>query len=161
MRDHADAAAAQDLALHAHGREIGRHGAERRHVAGAHLEDADLIAAAAAQQASAADDRHDAAVLEADAAAEEDRRDLGIVALRAALRAEAEELLALEEELALLGILQREPRQVDLLLVVFHLREVGVVGEVGDVALGGGPLRVDAEFAVALVRDRPAGRCGW
>ena len=132
--NHADAAAPQDLALHAHGGEIGSDGVEGGHVAGAHLENADLVPAAPAEQASAADDRDDAAVLESDPAAEEDHRDLRVVTRRAALGAEAEELLPLHEELALLRILQREPRQVELLLVVFHLREVGVVGGVEDVA---------------------------
>ena len=37
----------------------------------------------------------------------------------------------LEEEVALLGEEQAEPRQVDLLLVDLDLREVGVDGEVG------------------------------
>ena len=36
----------------------------------------------------------------------------------------------LEEEIALLGKEQAEARQVDLLLVDFDLREVGVVGDV-------------------------------
>ena len=126
-----------------------RHRAERGHVAGAHLQHADLIAAAAAEQPAAGDDRHDAAVLEADPPAEENHRDLGIVAGAAALRSEAEELLPFQEELALLGKLQREPRQVELLLVVFDLREVRVLGEVGDVALRDRPLDVHADVAVA------------
>ncbi len=50
---------------------------------------------------------------------------------RAAERVQTE---ILEEELALLGKEQAEPREIDLLLVVFDLREVRVVGEVGDQA---------------------------
>ena len=45
--------------------------------------------------------------------------------------AERERALVLEEELALLRKEQAEAREVDLLLVGFDLREVGVVGEVG------------------------------
>ena len=48
-------------------------------------------------------------------------------ALRGRAAAEVEDALALEEELALLGEEQVEARQVDLLLVFFDLREVGVV----------------------------------
>ena len=84
------------------GREIGGDGVQRGHVAGAHLEDADLVPAAPAEQTAAADDRDDAAVLEADPAAEKDHRDLRVVARGAALGAEAEELFAFHEELALL-----------------------------------------------------------
>ena len=45
--------------------------------------------------------------------------------------AEREDALPFEEEVALLREEQAEARQVDLLLVLFDLREVGVVGDVG------------------------------
>ena len=50
------------------------------------------------------------------------------------ISAERENALSFEEELPLLGKEQAEARQVHLLLVVFDLREVGVVGEIGDEA---------------------------
>ncbi len=44
---------------------------------------------------------------------------------------EVEDAAPLEEEVALLGEEQAEAREVHLLLVDLHLREVGVDGEVG------------------------------
>ncbi len=44
--------------------------------------------------------------------------------------AEVEDAGVLEEELALLGVEQAELREVDLLLVGFGLREVGLDGDV-------------------------------
>jgi hypothetical protein len=65
--------------------------------------------------------------------------------------AEGEDVLTLEEEIAPLREEQAETRQVDLRLVVFHLREIGVVGEVGDQRLRDAPLGVDAPLEVAVV----------
>ena len=57
------------------------------------------------------------------------------------------------EELALLGEEEAEPRQVHLLLVDLDLREIGVIGEVGREVLRHAVLDVNAEGAVAFVRD--------
>ena len=72
-------------------------------------------------------------------------------------RAEEEDSLPLEEEVALLGVEQIESRQVHLLHVVLDLGEVGVVGEVGDQAAREPVLDVEARVAVQVVRD--AARC--
>ena len=72
--------------------------------------------------------RNRADVVEADAAAEEQIRRVAGSRCQAGAGApgEGEHAEILEEEIALLGKEQVEPRQVDLLLVDFHLREVGV-----------------------------------
>ena len=56
---------------------------------------------------------------------------LGVAEI-AALDAEREELRPSTKNSRFSGNSSVEPRQVDLLLVVFDLREIGVVGEVGD-----------------------------
>ena len=95
----------------------------------------------AAGQARAAQDRDRLAGSDkADPPAEEEahvlrsgsaaRRRVAAAATLAADIAELEDALVLEEEIALLGEEQVEPREVDLLLVGFDLREVGVDGEV-------------------------------
>ena len=95
-----------------------------------------------AGQPRAREDRNRVAgVRQADAPAEEQphvlRRVLPPAAAAAsataaatAAAAELEDAGVLEEEVALLGKEQAEARQVDLLLVGFDLREVGVDGEV-------------------------------
>ena len=105
--------------------------AERRAagvVAGADVEHADDSRPDAAGQAAARRIGTGRPAFEADAAAEEqDRRVAVAVARPRPVAAEIEDALALEEELALLREEQAEAREVDLLLVVFDLREVGVV----------------------------------
>ena len=66
--------------------------------------------------------------------------------------AEREDALSLEEEVALLGEEQAEARQVDLLLVLLHLREVRVYGEVGGQAARQAVLGVEAGVAVRSFR---------
>ena len=73
---------------------------------------------------------------------------------------EGEDALALEKEVALLGKEQVEPRQVDLLLVLFDLREIGVVREVGGQALGDAVLHVDADVAGRRRCERAGAACG-
>ena len=60
---------------------------------------------------------------------------------------------AFEEEVALLREEQVEARQVDLLLVDFDLREVGVDRQVGGDVLRDAVLHVAADAAVAIVVD--------
>ena len=67
--------------------------------------------------------------------------------------AHGEQVRVLEEEVALLGIEQAEARQVDLLLVDFDLREVGVDRDVEVEAGGDAVARVEADVA-----DRVGGR---
>ena len=65
--------------------------------------------------------------------------------------ADREEAPVLEEERPLLGKQQVEPRQVDLLFVHFHLREVGVVGQIERRARGDADLAVDSPVPVLVV----------
>ena len=104
----------------------------------------------AAGQPAAADDRHLLAVDEADAAAVEQVEQAGIVRRRVAAEAghrlaEVEDPGGLGEELALLRKEQAEARQVDDFLVGLHLREVGVIREVGDQIVGDADLEVAAD----------------
>ena len=68
-----------------------------------------------------------------------------------------EELRVLEEERALLGKEQREPRQVDLLLVGLDLREVGVDRDIERQVGAHAPLDVETHVAgstTVSVRER-------
>ena len=60
-----------------------------------------------------------------------------------------------EEELALFRVEQTEAAQVDLALVVFDLREVGVPGHVGGEPVGNAELEVAADVARPVVVDVP------
>ena len=99
-----------------------------------------------------ASDGHRLAVAQADPAAEEQDRS------RARARwpdaAEIEDPLALEKEVALLGKEQAEARQVDLLLVFFDLREVGVDREVRGQPARQAVFRVDAGVRAEIVAER-------
>ena len=69
---------------------------------------------------------------------------------------EVEDAGALGEELALLREEQAEARQVDDFLVGLHLREVGVIREVGDQIVGEADLEVAAVLRVGVeLRVRP------
>ena len=150
--------------------EVGREGVGGRRVVGLDVDGAHAEVAHPAGQASAAHDGHGPSFVQADAPAEEEGRRIPgweharrrvedcprgpAEAAEAGHPPEVEDALALEEELALLREEQAEPRQVDLLLVDLHLREVGVVGEVRRQVLGQAVLHVDAAVSVAVVRDR-------
>ena len=104
----------------------------------------------------ARDHGHRLTLAEADPAAEEHdgQRALPTIRLSASVAsarcrlhaAEREDTLAFEKEVALLGKEQVEPRQVDLLDVLLDLREIGVVGDVGDQAARQPVLEVDADI---------------
>ena len=81
-----------------------------------------------------------------DLAAEEQQRHVArrVAGLHAG---EVEDALAFDEEVALLGEEQAEARQVDLLEILFDLREVGAVGGVDDEAAGQAVPEVDAGVA--------------
>ena len=134
MREHpADAAAPQDVALGAKHREVRRLLERGRLVvAGLHVEHAERDAGDLAGEPSAGAQRHLAPAVEADAAAEEQIRRVAAAGREpgAGAAGEREDAEALEKEVALLGEEQVEARQVDLLLVDFDLREVGVDGQV-------------------------------
>ena len=66
--------------------------------------------------------------------------------------AEGEHALVLQEELAFFREEQAEAREVHLLLVGLHLREVGVVGEVGREVRRDAVLRIDADIGAGIVR---------
>ena len=128
--DAANAAATEDVALHAHDGEVGRRRERSGLVPRADVQHAEAVSAHPAGDPSAGlESAPDASHVEADAPAVEQNRRVAAAARGHA--AEAEQAPVLEEELALLRKEQAEARQVDLLLVGFDLREVGVVGEVG------------------------------
>ena len=118
-------------------------------VAGAHVQEADVLAAHLAGELGAEVDPLRTRVgAEADAAAEERLHLLGAQAV-AAGAGEVEEGGAVEEEVAPLGKEQREARQVDLALIDLGLREVGVDREVGAQARRRVVEEVDAGVLVA------------
>ena len=127
---------------------------------------ADRPAADAAGQARAGEQRNGiAGRRQADLPAEEEdhvlRRVLAPAATAAATAtgvagAELEDARVLEEEVALLGEEQAEARQVDLLLVGFDLREVGVDREVPRQPGRDAVLHVEA--GVVVLVERHAGR---
>ena len=84
----------------------------------------DLLRRAVGAQADAAAEERDDALVVGPPEAEE-------VVVAFGIAGEVEEGRAVEEEVALLGKEQREAREVDLPLIDFGLREVGVDGEVG------------------------------
>ena len=122
------------------------------YVGGLHVEQADVELPGLAGDAAAADDRNRFAVVaDADAAAEE-QVDLTRIA-------DAEEAGVLEEERALLRKEQLEAIEVDLLIVDFDLREVGVDGGVERQARRDAVLQVDAEVEICLGVDGRFARC--
>ena len=124
----------------------GRSGPRVDRALGLHVQQADVVAAQLAAQASAADDVDRLAVgQQADAPREEQIDRLRLPELK--------ELRVLEEERTLLGEEQREARQVDLLLVGFDLGEVGVDRQIERQVGAHAPLDVEADVAVS------AGRC--
>ena len=170
-----DAAAAEDVRLHAHHGEVRRERFRVRLVPGLDVDGADAQPAHLAGQPAAGPDRHRLALLQADPAAEEHQRRVvaaaptgrpfGTAAGRTAAHTEhvgtgpeIEGAARFEEELAFFRKEQVEPRQVHLRLIHLHLREVGVDGEVGGQVLRHSPLQVHARGAVAAVRVRLVGR---
>src|SRR6185436_20520409 len=95
-------------------------------------------------------------VAQADPAAEEHDRSRARALAR--LPAEIKDPLSLEKEVALLGEEQAEARQVDLLLIFFNLREVGIDGKVGNQPARQAVFRVDADVAPEIVAEGDARR---
>ena len=129
----ADRAAAQDVALDPQHGEIRRLGAASSVlVAGLDVDDADAVCADLAGEPAAGVDRDHAARDSGRCAGCRTgtacrRRVVRPLPAAGAAAGEVEHAAAFEEEVALLGKEQAEPRQVDLLLVDLDLREVGVV----------------------------------
>src|SRR5205814_10327176 len=67
--------------------------------------------------------------------------------------AKVERALILEEELALFGKEQAESGEIDLLLVGFNLREVGVVREICGEALRDAVFHIPTEIAAEVAGD--------
>ena len=115
-------------------------------------------------EAAADPERRHQPAIEADAAAEEQIRRHAAPGGQSGARAagEREDAEILEEEIALLGKEQIEARQVDLLFVHFHLREVGVDRQVGGQVLRHAVLQVGADAGGPVVgeagRHRRVGR---
>jgi hypothetical protein len=143
--DQADAAAAQHVLPEPQHREIGANGAGLQIVVALDVQEADLVRPGASRQTASHLDGHRLVALQANApAVEQDRRTSACLLATQGYAPEPEHPLVLEEELTFLREEQAEPCQVHLLLVGLHLREVGVVGEVGAQVLGHGVLRVEA-----------------
>ena len=155
--DHgADRTALQHVALHAHHRKIGRFGLERRVARRADVHEADGVLAQLSGKSSTHVDRHDAAVVEANAPRVEQLRRIGATAAaKCAIAAacEIEDTAAFQEELALLGKKQAEPREVDLLFVGLDLREIGIDREISREIGRDGVLDVAADFTAHAVVD--------
>ena len=159
---HADVGVGEDVAAHPQRREVGGRAAVL--LALLDVERADRPVADASGEARPGQQRNGIARRrQADLPAEEEdhvlRRVLAPAATTAAAttaagvaRAELEHAGVLEEEIALLGEEQVEARQVDLLLVGFDLREVGVDGEVPRQARRHAVLHVEAGVVVAIER---------
>src|SRR5207249_1027504 len=109
---------------HPRGTEVRRLGTwsvpVRREVLGVSVDEADPPAASPAEQLDPGEDRHATTLEQADASREE-RDEVG-----AQPESELELGRSLEEESPLLGIEEREARQVDLLKIRLRLGEVGV-----------------------------------
>jgi hypothetical protein len=151
----ADVAAAQHVAPQPHDRKVRRRGKAVVCFTRLHVQQADPELADPPCQPSSGDNRHFPAILEADApAVEDDGR--GIAA--ALLAAKVEQPLAFEEELALLGEEQAEAREIDLLLVLLHLREVRAEGEIGYETLRDAVLHVEPGVRQRIVAERRRGR---
>ena len=149
-----DVAATQNVALHPHDREVGRWRIRGPVFSRLHVHSAELIASDASRHATAAENGHFPIVSESDSATVEKHGDVRVARRRRTSRvvAEREDPLVLQEEVALLGKEQAEPREVDLLLVGFDLREVSVVGEVGREIRRDAVLRIHADVGAGIVR---------
>ena len=170
----ADGAAAEDVALDPHDREVGRLGGQpfgtcQPLLPGLDVQRPDVEIARLAGDAAAPDDRHHRPLLETDPARVEERRRIPaperaaapaaadltqrtVAGARAAAAGEVEDAAPFQEELALLGEEQAEAGQVHLLLVRLDLREVGVPGEVGGEVLGQAVLDVEADIPIQFGR---------
>ena len=134
-------------------------------VVGLDTQGADVERTELAGDAAATEDRHHRAALQADAPAVEQGGCVATAKEPAATAEppadaparEVEDAVSLQEKLPLLGKEEAEAGQVHLLLVHLHLREVGVVGEVGREVRCDADLHVEAEIAVAF--RRPS--VGW
>ena len=143
-------AARSHVALDAQCAEVGARIAESLVLQ--HAQEAYRLAPRAARQPDAAQHRHLALVLLDPDAARKEEQERWRLEQRAC--AELEDTRVLEEELALLGQEQVEARQVHDLVVGFHLREVGVGGEVEHEAGAHLPLGVGAHRRVVVARQR-------
>ncbi len=154
--EHADVAPPEDVALDSHHGEIRGPRVCRHLLIRLDIEHPDRIGPRLAGDPSPAPDWYRTSVVEPDAAAEEQhRRIVGDAYPTAAGRnpnpAESENALTFKKEVPALGEEEVEPRQVDLLEVVFDLREIGVVGQVERQALREAVLHVEADIAVGVV----------
>ena len=154
--DEPDAAAAQDVFLHPHYGKRRLRKLRRWNGVGADAQQAEVIGAHFAKQPAADLDRHRLPVVQPNPTAEEHDRGLRRGAIpRAAteslLRAtEGEQALPFKKEFTLLWKEETEPREVELLLVDLHLREIGVVRDVGREALGQSVPQIEAEIPVEI-----------
>src|SRR5205807_2724267 len=139
------------------------------------VEQANRVASRVTRQPRTAGDGYRPSLVQADPPAEKQDRRVHVVLAAApapaaagtstaaapgserAHTAEREDALAFQEKIAPLGKLQVEAREVHLLRVVFHLREVRVVGQIQRKAFGDPELSVAAELLVPLIRKRRRG----
>ena len=102
-----------------------------RFVVGRDDQSADVELSGFAGEASAGDDRHRLPVAQSDPPAEKHDRHRRGAGADPGLPAEIENALTLEKEIALLRVEHIEAREIDLLQILFDLREIGVHGQVG------------------------------
>ena len=146
--DEADARLGQEVALDAtHGELFGRPAAGRPR---ADLQEAEVVRPRLAGQPRAVLDRDDLPFVEADAPAE--------VRIHGVERRELEDARVLQEEVALLGIEEREAGQVDAPPVHLRFREVGVHGHGRAQAGADAVVDVDAGVERASAPARPPPR---
>ncbi len=152
----ADAAAPQQVAPQPHDREVGGLRTGGGSLGGLYVQHPHAERADAAGEPAASVDRHlEPLVQPYLPAVEQDRRVADARELaRPGLAAEGEDALVLEEELALLGEVEAEPGEVDLLLVGLDLREVGVHGQIRHQVLGDAVLDVEPRVRGRVVGDR-------
>jgi hypothetical protein len=123
-------------------------------------------AAGSSGEAPAAENRHGPPLVQADTPAVEKNRRVvrgrdrrGSTTTTTLIgAAKGERPLILEEEFALLGEEEAEPRQVDLLFVSFDLGKIRVVSEIRREVLGEPVFHVRAEVAAHIVERRCRGR---
>ena len=156
-RHHADGAPPHHIPLESHDGEVRRLRLGHRFVAGLDIHDPDGVRSHLPRQAATGIDRHDPTTIEADAARVEQVRRVGRVGAPSrpnATPGKVKDPAPFEEEVTLLGEKEAEAREVDLLLVDLHLREVGVDREVGRQVRRDRVFGVAADPAPEIVGDR-------
>ncbi len=113
----------------------------------------DTVLSSPACESPSGDDGNGLALVQADTAAEEHDGSVTTAGAAATPSSELENTLAFKEELAFFWEEQTEASEVDLLLVDFHLGEVGIISEIENESFCYAVLEVEAGIAVEVVRN--------